>query len=144
MRAASGEARNAGKGMLLLADALRSLTCGNVVELRGIEPRTSSMRTKRATNCATAPGRGVDREPSATIAAALPPGGPPHQHERAAHQGEPTAQSTRKESPASTGTPREASISAATAISSPKPASASSRPDAQAPSAFAADRPSAW
>ena len=25
------------------------------VELRGIEPRTSSMRTKRATNCATAP-----------------------------------------------------------------------------------------
>jgi hypothetical protein len=27
----------------------------DVVELRGIEPRTSSMRTKRATNCATAP-----------------------------------------------------------------------------------------
>ena len=27
----------------------------NLVELRGIEPRTSSMRTKRATNCATAP-----------------------------------------------------------------------------------------
>ena len=37
------------------ANALRVLTCGNVVELRGIEPRTSSMRTKRATNCATAP-----------------------------------------------------------------------------------------
>jgi hypothetical protein len=26
-----------------------------LVELRGIEPRTSSLRTKRATNCATAP-----------------------------------------------------------------------------------------
>ena len=26
-----------------------------LVELRGIEPLTSSMRTKRATNCATAP-----------------------------------------------------------------------------------------
>src|SRR4051812_37712351 len=26
-----------------------------LVELRGVEPRTSSMRTKRATNCATAP-----------------------------------------------------------------------------------------
>ena len=32
-----------------------ALTCGDVVELRGVEPRTSSMRTKRATNCATAP-----------------------------------------------------------------------------------------
>src|SRR3954467_9092581 len=29
--------------------------CGFSVELRGVEPRTSSMRTKRATNCATAP-----------------------------------------------------------------------------------------
>ena len=29
---------------------------GAVVELRGIEPLTSSMRTRRATNCATAPG----------------------------------------------------------------------------------------
>ncbi len=29
-----------------------------LVELRGIEPLTSSMRTKRATNCATAPGEG--------------------------------------------------------------------------------------
>src|SRR5206468_3958847 len=29
-----------------------------LVELRGIEPLTSSMRTKRATNCATAPGAG--------------------------------------------------------------------------------------
>jgi hypothetical protein len=26
------------------------------VELRGFEPRTFSMRTRRATNCATAPG----------------------------------------------------------------------------------------
>ncbi len=31
------------------------VTCENWVELRGIEPLTSSMRTKRATNCATAP-----------------------------------------------------------------------------------------
>jgi site-specific DNA recombinase len=29
---------------------------GAVVELRGVEPLTSSMRTRRATNCATAPG----------------------------------------------------------------------------------------
>ena len=29
---------------------------GNRVELRGIEPLTYSMRTSRATNCATAPG----------------------------------------------------------------------------------------
>ena len=40
-------------------DAARSftypLTWANRVELRGIEPLTSSMRTKRATNCATAP-----------------------------------------------------------------------------------------
>ena len=32
------------------------------VELRGIEPRTSSMRTKRATNCATAPRTERTRE----------------------------------------------------------------------------------
>ncbi len=31
------------------------VSASSVVELRGIEPLTSSMRTKRATNCATAP-----------------------------------------------------------------------------------------
>ena len=46
-----------------------------VVELQGIEPWTSSMRTKRATNCATAPGRGLHREPSTTIAAGQRPRG---------------------------------------------------------------------
>jgi hypothetical protein len=49
------------------ADALRTakvpyrtvctLTCQNVVELRGFEPLTYSMRTSRATNCAIAPDR---------------------------------------------------------------------------------------
>ena len=34
-------------------DRVRAMT--NLVELRGIEPLTSSMRTRRATNCATAP-----------------------------------------------------------------------------------------
>src|SRR6059058_3323138 len=37
------------------AEAEIALTCAFMVELRGVEPRTSSMRTKRATNCATAP-----------------------------------------------------------------------------------------
>lgn len=32
------------------------------VELRGFEPLASSLRTKRATNCATAPGLPCDRE----------------------------------------------------------------------------------
>lgn len=36
-------------------DAVNGSNRTVVVELRGIEPRTSSMRTKRATNCATAP-----------------------------------------------------------------------------------------
>jgi phage tail sheath gpL-like len=49
------------------ADALRTakvsyrtvctLTCRNLVELRGFEPLTYSMRTSRATNCAIAPDR---------------------------------------------------------------------------------------
>jgi hypothetical protein len=37
--------------------ATRALTCANVVELRGFEPLTYSMRTSRATNCAIAPDR---------------------------------------------------------------------------------------
>ena len=42
-------------GILTLTDV--GLTCTNSVELRGIEPLTFSMRTRRATNCATAPCR---------------------------------------------------------------------------------------
>jgi hypothetical protein len=33
--------------------------CSNSVELRGIEPLTFSMRTRRATNCAIAPDRKI-------------------------------------------------------------------------------------
>jgi hypothetical protein len=36
------------------------LTRGSMVELRGLEPLTSSMPWKRATNCAKAPGRAGD------------------------------------------------------------------------------------
>ena len=35
-----------------------ALTCSNLVELRGFEPLTYSMRTSRATNCAIAPDTG--------------------------------------------------------------------------------------
>ena len=91
------------------------LTCENMVELQGIEPWTSSMRTKRATNCATAPGRGLHREPSTTIAAGQRPCGHPAGPIVAAEKDHPI----RKASPESTGTLREVSISAATAISSP-------------------------
>ena len=45
-----------------------TLTCSQIVELRGIEPLTYSMRTSRATNCAIAPGAG-----SRLPAAASPP-----------------------------------------------------------------------
>ena len=38
-------------------DRVPALSCSNVVELRGIEPLTFSMRTRRATNCAIAPDR---------------------------------------------------------------------------------------
>jgi hypothetical protein len=36
---------------------VRALTCSILVELRGFEPLTYSMRTSRATNCAIAPDR---------------------------------------------------------------------------------------
>ena len=98
-----------------LATLYKPLTCGNVVELRGIEPRTSSMRTKRATNCATAPDRGVASEPSTTIAAAQGPAAHPPDRPKQQTGDHPT----RNASPASTGTLRDTSISAATAISSP-------------------------
>ena len=42
-----------------------------LVELRGIEPLTSSMRTKRATNCATAPCGHV--QPRCATLAGTPP-----------------------------------------------------------------------
>jgi Phage integrase family len=98
-----------------LATLHKPLTSGNVVELQGIEPWTSSMRTKRATNCATAPGRGLHREPSTTIAAGQRPCGHPAGPMAAAEKDHPI----RKASPESTGTLRDTSISAATAISSP-------------------------
>jgi len=46
-----------GKGRRNAEEALSpdGVSASSVVELRGIEPLTSSMRTKRATNCATAP-----------------------------------------------------------------------------------------
>jgi len=90
-----------------------------MVELRGIEPRTSSMRTKRATNCATAPSRvrcASDGCPSRISAAA---------------RDVELAQAGRKHSPCSTGTATEVPDSAARAISSPCPSAISSRPDAQ-------------
>ena len=37
------------------------LSTDSMVELRGIEPLTFSMRTRRATNCATAPGTSARR-----------------------------------------------------------------------------------
>ena len=43
------------EGLLKGMDLVHCLSKPSMVELRGIEPRTSSMRTKRATNCATAP-----------------------------------------------------------------------------------------
>jgi len=63
--------RDAASGISAGAVLLERIACGlgsskaTMVELRGIEPRTSSMRTKRATNCATAPSRSRHR----TIAA---------------------------------------------------------------------------
>ena len=85
------------------------------VELRGIEPRTSSMRTKRATNCATAPD--TERTPwtSVYLISAL-------SRDDTGQAG----RTARKASPCRTGTTVEASHSAATAISSAKPSAISS------------------
>ncbi len=83
--------------------------CTNVVELQGIEPWTSSMRTKRATNCATAP--------NADLSANLG-----EQYQRPAGSqdtsGAPT-QPARNDSPTSTGTLRETFSWAATGTSLP-------------------------
>ncbi len=43
------------EGIIAGMDLVPCSSKPSMVELRGIEPRTSSMRTKRATNCATAP-----------------------------------------------------------------------------------------
>ena len=98
----------------------KAFDLGKWVELRGIEPRTSSMRTKRATNCATAPWPcGSLREPSARIAA-------DHRLEAVTARRAPRGASgpmvisypALNESPVSTGTRRDTSTCAATAISS--------------------------
>ena len=58
--------------LLFLHDVLAAGSSKTVmVELRGIEPLTSSMRTKRATNCATAP-IGPYRNRSQTLANRAP------------------------------------------------------------------------
>jgi site-specific DNA recombinase len=62
-RAAAGTARRTQTKNPEPSYAVRGSSTGLLVELRGIEPLTSSMRTKRATNCATAPSGVKDSRP---------------------------------------------------------------------------------
>ena len=55
-RPATGIGRPNGKAPVRIATK-GGLTCTYLVELRGFEPLTFSLRTRRATNCATAPVR---------------------------------------------------------------------------------------
>lgn len=58
------------------AEGFYKVTCSketNLVDLRGFEPLTSSLRTKRATNCATGP----DNPPTLSRAGGRPPTGSP-------------------------------------------------------------------
>ena len=77
----NGVRKDAAGGMSASAALLKRLALGQgssratMVELRGIEPLTFSMRTRRATNCATAPRRpdrrrdcGEYQAPAATLA----------------------------------------------------------------------------
>jgi len=96
-----------------------------MVELRGIEPRTSSMRTKRATNCATAPNTDRSANVQNNTSARNSQGTP-------TTRAEPASQTALNDSPTSKGTFLETFSCAATAISLPYPSATNSRPDAQA------------
>jgi site-specific DNA recombinase len=55
------------------AFAVRGSSFDYLVELRGIEPLTYSMRTSRATNCATAPRPAAGRRTGTTLSAGHSP-----------------------------------------------------------------------
>ena len=105
-----------------------------MVELQGIEPWTSSMRTKRATNCATAPNpdRSVNMKKTTSAEGVL--------MTAARHPGWTDRHPDRNDSPISTGTRVETFSCAASGISSPNPSLISSCPEAHAANDAPTDR----
>lgn len=104
--------RETGIGLLGAIDLVDVSNKTILVELQGIEPWTSSMRTKRATNCATAPNPDLSANLRKNTSRPRPSRTP------ANGSGE-RPQAGRKDSPTSTGTPRETSRWAAIVISLP-------------------------
>ena len=91
--ARGSQVEKASKGVPLV----HGLTKRVLVELRGIEPLTFSLRTRRATNCATAPSPLAERRSDYHFAAAAQERNRPQRRRRPAGHRRPTTASWRPE-----------------------------------------------